>query len=128
VAAGDALLIALIENDVAIGDGEVGRFKHRDFVGLQAISANADVNISVVDRDDRTLCSGYSLLRSIDSQEISGLYGRNFSRCRPHRLILLQWINVRSVSDGILDLAIDGIGLLRAGAGSEDNREREAGE
>jgi len=51
VAAGDALLIALVENHVAVGDQEILGVVNGDLVRLQTISSDARVDIAFTDRD-----------------------------------------------------------------------------
>src|SRR2546423_1042258 len=49
VAAGDALLIALIEDDVSVGYNFIRRVVNGDLVGLQTIRADARVDVSFAD-------------------------------------------------------------------------------
>jgi len=73
-AASDALLIALIKDYVTFGDHFVGRLINRNLVSLQAIGANARIDIAFVNFDDRAFGSRHSLGGGIDNQRITGLY------------------------------------------------------
>ena len=112
-AAGDALLIALIENHVAFGDDFVCRFVNRHFVGLQAVRADARVDIAFINFDNLTLRPTRSLFGGIDAQRVARLYRRRLRAGRAYRLILLQRIDVRRVGDRVGDFAFDRTGLLR---------------
>ena len=51
VTAGDALLIALIEDDVAIGDYLVRGVINGDFVRLQSVGSDARIDVAFANRD-----------------------------------------------------------------------------
>ena len=110
--AGNALLIALIENHVAVRDHQVLRVVGGYLVGLQSESADARIDGAFANFHAGFFCTSDGLVRADYIQRIAGLYRRNLACRWTHRLILLQWINVRCVGDRIFDLAIDGIGLL----------------
>ncbi len=123
--AGDALLIALIENHVAFSDNLVRRVVHSHFVGLQAIRADARVNVAFANqyaifclaRNTFPVTNEGERFRALRALLLSG-------DRRPNRLILLQRIYVRRVGKRVLDLAIDGIGLLRARCRNEEQDAR----
>ena len=60
--AGDALLVCLIENDAAFGDYAILGFVNSDLVCLQAVSADADVDVAFVMSDARVFRSFRALL------------------------------------------------------------------
>ncbi len=84
--AGDALLVALIEHDVAFGDDFVSRFIDSHFVGLQAIGADARVDVSFVNKDARFFRSGNCLRAGIDLEQVSRLARLSLPGWRSGRL------------------------------------------
>src|SRR5258707_5517470 len=104
-AARDALVITLIANHVAFGDDFVGRFVNSDLVGLQAVRADARVDVALINFDDRALRPSRSLLVGSDVTRVARMYGRRLRAGRAHRLILLKGIDVRRVGDWVGDLA-----------------------
>ena len=122
--AGDALLIALIENHVAFSDDFVRGVVNRHFVGLQTICPDTRVHVAFANRN-AIICRTRNTLSITDDTKCFGaLCALLLSRGWPDRLILLQRIYVRRVGDRIFDFAIDGIGLLRACCRNEEQDAR----
>ena len=112
---GDALLIALVENDAAFGDDSVFCVEDRYLVGLQTVRADTDVNVSFVNDNARVFRSGRVLFGRVNADSIGGRALRAVLRRLPsrRRLIRREWIYVRRVGEWIGYLPIDRIGLLR---------------
>jgi len=60
--AGNALLIALIENHVALGHDFIRGVVHGNFVRLQTVSADARIDVSFADGYARFFWSRYRFL------------------------------------------------------------------
>ena len=112
---GDALQIRLIENDVAFRDDSVFRLVDSDFVCLQAIRADAHVNVAFVNKNARVFRPGRGLLRSVDRDLINAhaLHRGLFRGPARSRLFAGERIDVRRVGQWICYFAIDRISLLR---------------
>src|SRR5262249_44365342 len=83
VTAGDALLICLIENDVAVGDDEIPGVVDGNLVCLQPIGADARIDVPLANLDAVLLWPGERLMTADDFQGVARLYGRKFSRRGP---------------------------------------------
>src|SRR5204863_3692697 len=111
--AGDALELALVEDDVAFGDDAVLRLVDRHLVGLQAIDADARVNVPFVDDDARLLRAAYVIPVCVNVEDVRRLLARRGSlpsRARSDgRLILRERVDARRVGDGVLYFAVYGV-------------------
>src|SRR5204863_4018359 len=72
----DALELALVEDDVALGDDAVLRLVDRHLVGLQTVDADAYVNVPLVDDDARLLRAAHRLLVRVNVEQVRGLLAR----------------------------------------------------
>ena len=78
--AGDALLLTLIEYDVAFRNHFVRRFVDGYFVGLQTIGADARIDVSLINKNARFFWSGNRLRARIHFEQVT-----SFTFARPDR-------------------------------------------
>ena len=111
----DALLVRLIENHTAFGDDAVLSFVISHFISLQAIRADAHVDVSFINNDVCIFRSRNTLRRGFNRDLIRrrALHGSSLRWTTLRGFVCVEWIDVGRVGQRVRDFSIDWIRLLR---------------